>query len=257
MSRPRYNPVVRRGLAVLGLLLACGKGGKDGPPAPAPGPEAGPVEPTPPPAPAPPADPEPLGADPLYLEDGPDGPELRGFGLPAIADDGKHVARVQRRWKGALVVRQALFIEEVGGKQREEIAVWDAARDQKTPRDKLEQRVTAANARLARGSWRSLVAAEAVFPDGWIRCDIEQRFEVGGFAVIWRAPRLKVTDRKQRAVIDQDRNTWVAKPGPGDCGGTYLGGAWVDPRGLMVIEVQYCGACDVPPLTVLERWEPT
>jgi hypothetical protein len=250
---------------VVALLLACGKS-KDEPagraPGPAPEPPPAPIEPppapTPPPPPAPPPEPEPLGPDPLSLDATGDGWELHGDGLPARSADGRRLARVQRRWNKMRITRLELIIEELPGRRRADgVLVWDAARDAATARARLDQRVAAANALLGRGGWRSLIAAEAVFPDGWIQCATEQRFDVGGFAVSWRAPHLHIADRKGRPVIDQDRPGWVVEEAPAGCGGTYVGGAWLDPSGYMLLELDHCGTCGVAPLTVLERWDPT
>jgi hypothetical protein len=254
---------VHRALAVVALLLACGKGkdepargtpgtGREPPPAPIEPPPA----PTPPGPPAPPADPEPLEAGSLSLEQTGDGWDLHGDGLPARSTDGRRLARVERRWQQTRVTRLELVIEELPARRRlDSVLIWDAARDATAPRARLDQRVGAANALLDRSAWLSLVAAESVFPDGWIQCEAEQRFEVGGFAVSWRAPHLRVTDRKGKAVIDEDRPAWVVKEAPAGCGGTYLGGAWLDPERYLLLELDHCGHCGVAPLTVLEHWD--
>lgn len=247
-------------MALLALGFACG-GDREReaptPPAvdPAPVPDPPPAPPDPPPAPP---EPEPLGADPLGLDAVAGGWELRGDGLPAVSADGKRLARVQRTWTtGGHVRRVGLVIENLAARRvARELMVWDAARDRKTAEARLQERVERGNALLGTAEWRSLVPAEAVFPDGWIRCGVDQRFEVSGFTVSWREPRLEVSDRAGKPVLAGERPAWVVKARPSGCTGSYIGAAWLDPRGLLLVEIDHCGRCGVAPLTVLERWDP-
>ena len=245
-------------VALLGIALACG-GDKDEPP-PAPPPVVDPAPPPEPPAGPPPAppEPEPLGPDPLSLDGAPGAWDLRAEGLPAVSDDGSRLARVQRTWTADGRIRRiGLGVEDpVTRRAVQEGLVWDAARDRKAPRARLEERVARANALLDRATWRSLVPAEAVFPDGWIRCELEQRFEVSGFTISWREPRLQVTDRAGKPVLTGERPAWVVDARPAGCTGSYIGAAWLDPQGLLLVEVDHCGPCGVAALTVLEQWDP-
>jgi hypothetical protein len=192
------------------------------------------------------------------------GLDLEAAGLPAIRSTGDRIARVERDVGEGEQRRLALRVLGIpSGDVVREVVILDPDRDirrGKLPSQSvLDRRLAAANAVLSAG-WISLIDPESVLPDGWIRCrEGSQQFEVAGLDVSYAEPTLTIR-RGDTTLFERAMPDWVAQGTAATCGSrSFVADAALDLRGdpdggLLVVDVQYCGHCAVPPRVEVVTW---